>query len=137
MALPPSAGSVRFDGCPRPDPQRTETVRHRRRPLQQDWRKADSGTCIPADPRILGEVGGLVIAEDGPRVLVVDREMAHFAIVAFVTGVVAMVFGGFGTLTLFTAAAGHGAGLPLGLCIAMLAIGAVAAVAVVAMVRRV
>ena len=78
----------------------------------------------PGRPRILGEVGGLVIAEDGPRVLVVDRGNGPLAIVAFVTGVVAMVFGGFGTLTLFTAAAGHGAGLPLGLCIAMLAIGA-------------
>ncbi|MCB1288422.1 MAG: hypothetical protein KDB47_12135 [Mycobacterium sp.] len=88
-------------------------------------------------PRILREVGGLVIAEDGPRVLVVDRGNGLPAIVAFVTGVVAMVFGGFGALTLSAAAAGRGAGLPVVLSVAMLAVGVTAAAVVVAMVRRI
>jgi hypothetical protein len=47
-----------------------------------------------AEPRILREVGGLVIAESGPLVLVVDRGSSPPAILAFVAGVLALVFGG-------------------------------------------
>jgi len=41
-----------------------------------------------------------VIAEDGPRVLVVDRGNGPPAVLAFVAGVVALVFGGFGAVSL-------------------------------------
>ncbi len=51
-------------------------------------------------PRILREVGGLVIAGDGPLVLVVDRGNGPPVVLAFVTGVVALVFGGFGAVSL-------------------------------------
>ena len=53
-------------------------------------------------PRILREVGGLVIAEDGALVIVVDRGNGPSAVLAFVTGVVALVFGGFGAVSLAT-----------------------------------
>ncbi len=59
------------------------------------------------EPRILREVGGLVIAEAGPLVLVVDRGNGPPAILAFVAGVLALVFGGFGAVTLAAVAAGH------------------------------
>lgn len=88
-------------------------------------------------PRVLREVGGLVIAEDGPRVLVVDRGNGPLAIAVFVTGIVAMVSGGFGALTLSAAAAGRGAGLPVVLSVAMLAVGVTAVAVAVAMVRRI
>ncbi|WP_319432690.1 hypothetical protein [Mycobacterium sp. RTGN5] len=80
--------------------------------------------------RILREVGGLVIAEDGPLVLVVDRGNGPFAVLAFVTGVVTLVFGGFGTVSL--AAAG-----PAWLGIGFLAVGVAAAAVTVAVVRRI
>lgn len=88
-------------------------------------------------PRILREVGGLVIAEDGPLVLVVDRRHGPPAILAFVTGVIALVFGGFGAVSLATVAAGRGAGLPAWLCAALLAVGVAAAVAAATGVRHI
>ncbi len=81
-------------------------------------------------PRILREVGGLVIAEDGPLVLVVDRGNGPPAVLAFVTGVVTLVFGGFGAVSL--AAAG-----PAWLGIGFVAVGMVAAAVTAAAVRRI
>ena len=43
---------------------------------------------------------GLAVAEQGPLVLVVDRGTGPWATVAFVLGVVALVFGGFGAVAL-------------------------------------
>lgn len=80
--------------------------------------------------RILREVGGLVIADDGPLVIVVDRGNGPRAVLAFVTGVVALVFGGFGVVSL--AAAG-----PVWLGVAFIAVGAVAATVTAAVVRRI
>jgi hypothetical protein len=65
----------------------------------------------PAEPRILAEVGGLVVAEQGSLVLVVDRGTGPWATVAFVLGVLALVFGGFGAVTLALAAS-DGAAVP-------------------------
>nr|HRD14057.1 hypothetical protein [Mycobacterium sp.] len=79
-----------------------------------------------AEPRILREVGGLVIAESGPLVLVVDRGNGPPAILAFVAGVLALVFGGFGAATLTAAAIGHGTGVPLPVCTALLGVGVAA-----------
>ena len=79
------------------------------------------------EPHILREVGGLVIAEAGPLVLVVDRGNGPPAILAFVAGVLALVFGGFGAVTLAAVAAGHDTDLPVGLSAGMLAAGLAAA----------
>ncbi|WP_328355166.1 hypothetical protein OG976_24985 [Mycobacterium sp. NBC_00419] len=91
----------------------------------------------PHEPSILREVGGVVIAEDGPRVLVIDRGNGPSAILAFVSGVLAVVCGGFGAVALAAVAAGHGAGLPTSLCAALLVVGIVAAAVTVAIVRRI
>lgn len=52
------------------------------------------------EPRVVAELGGLVIAEDGPLVIVVDRRVGPLATATFVLGVLALVFGGFGAVTL-------------------------------------
>ncbi len=91
----------------------------------------------PGEPQILREVGGLVIAEDGPRILVVDRGNGVPAILAFVAGLVTLVFGGFGAVSLAAVATGRGAGLPVALCVALLAVGLVAAAVTVATVGRI
>lgn len=91
----------------------------------------------PGEPQILREVGGLVIAEDGPRVLVVDRGNGPPAILAFVAGVVALVFGGNGAVSLAAVATGHRAGPPVGLCVALLAVGVAAAAVTAATVRSI
>jgi hypothetical protein len=91
----------------------------------------------PGGPHILREVGGLVIAEDGPRVLVVDRGNGPPAILAFVAGVVSLVFGGFGAVNLAAVGAGHDAGVPAGFSVALLAVGVAAATVTVATVRRI
>ena len=57
----------------------------------------------PPDPRVIAEVGGLVVAEDGPLVIVVDRRIGPLATAAFVLGVLALVLGGFGAVTLLLA----------------------------------
>ncbi|BBY29594.1 hypothetical protein [Mycolicibacterium sediminis] len=60
----------------------------------------------PGDPRVLADVGGLVVAERGPLVVVVDRRTGSWATLAFVLGVLATVFGLFGVATLGFDAAG-------------------------------
>lgn len=91
----------------------------------------------PAEPRIVAEVGGLAVAEQGPLVLVVDRGTGPLATVAFVLGVVALVFGGFGGVTLSLAATGN-ASVPWWLSAIFLVVGIAfggAAIAVVARIR--
>lgn len=92
----------------------------------------------PDQPRILAEVGGLVVAEQGPLVVVFDRGTGPWATVAFVLGVLALVFGGFGAVTLAMAATGS-AGVPWWLSAIFLVVGilfAVGAFAVVGRIRR-
>ena len=89
------------------------------------------------EPRILREVGGLVVAEAGPLVLIVDRGNGPPAILAFVASVLALVFGGFGAVTLAAVAAGHDTDLPVGLSAGLLAGGLAAASLAVATVRRI
>jgi hypothetical protein len=81
-------------------------------------------------PRVIREVGGLVIAEDGPLVLVVDRRNGPPAVLAFVSGIVALVFGGFGVVSLV-------AMRPLWLGIAFIAVGVGAAAIVAVTVRHI
>jgi hypothetical protein len=80
-------------------------------------------------PRILREVGGLVIAEDGPLVIVVDRGNGPPAIAAFVAGVFTVVFGGFGAVSLVAGSTWLG--------VVFVAVGVVAAVVTAATVRHI
>ena len=50
----------------------------------------------PAPPRTLADTGGLVVTDDGRRVLVFDRCTGALSVLAFVLGVLALVVGGFG-----------------------------------------
>lgn len=89
-----------------------------------------------AEPNVLAEVGGLVVAEHGARVLVVDRGTGSWATVAFVLGVMALVFGGFGAVTLAMAATG-GSGVPWMLSSIFLLVGVAASGAVLGVLGRI
>lgn len=54
----------------------------------------------PPETQILADTGGLVVTDDGRRVLVFDRCTGALAVLAFVLGVVTLVVGGFGVVTL-------------------------------------
>ncbi len=56
----------------------------------------------PLEPRLIAEVGGSVVAEQGPLVLVIDRRTGPLSVLAFVLGVIALVVGGFGAVALLT-----------------------------------
>ncbi len=88
------------------------------------------------EPRIVAEVGGLAVAEQGPLVVVVDRGTGPWATVAFVLGVLALVFGGFGAVTLALAATGS-AGVPWWLSAIFLMVGVVFAGATLGVARRI
>jgi hypothetical protein len=72
----------------------------------------------PSQPRIVAEIGGLVVAEQGPLVIVVDRGTGPLATGAFVMGVLALVFGGFGSVALLTPGS-----VPFWLCTIFLCVG--------------
>ncbi|WP_441962539.1 hypothetical protein [Mycolicibacterium houstonense] len=86
------------------------------------------------EPRILAETGGAVVAEQGPLVIVIDRATGPLATTAFVLGVLAVVFGGFGAVTL---AVGGGSDIPPVVSAVFLAVGLAFAVAAAAAVRRI
>ena len=54
------------------------------------------------EPRILADTGGLLVTDDGRRVLVIDRRTGGLAVTVFVLGLLAVVVGGFGLVALFT-----------------------------------
>lgn len=56
---------------------------------------------VPTDTRILADTGGLVVTDDGRRVLVFDRCTGALAVAAFALGVLALVVGGFGLVAIF------------------------------------
>ena len=56
----------------------------------------------PAQPRVLTDTGGLLVTDDGRRVLVIDRRTSALATFAFLLGVVTLVVGGFGLVALLT-----------------------------------
>lgn len=88
----------------------------------------------PAEPRIVAEIGGLVVAERGPLVVIVDRGTGPLATGAFVLAVLALVFGGFGAVSLLIPAS-----VPWWLGAIFLVIGiafTACAVAVVSRIRR-
>lgn len=57
----------------------------------------------PSQPRILADRGGLVIAQSGPDILVIDRGGGGWQIATFVLAILTLVCGGFGVIALFTA----------------------------------
>ncbi|WP_395306872.1 hypothetical protein V4U86_15550 [Mycobacterium sp. AMU20-3851] len=52
------------------------------------------------EPRIIAEQGGLVVAEDGPHIMVIDRGSGLTQITAFVLLIFTVVFGGFGIVSI-------------------------------------
>jgi hypothetical protein len=90
----------------------------------------------PSEPRIVAEVGGLAVAEQGPLVLVVDRGTGPWATVAFVLGLVALVIGGFGAVALSLSAT-ENAPLPWWLCAIFLLVGIGCAGATIGVVARI
>ena len=54
----------------------------------------------PTQPLILADTGGLLVTDDGRRVLVIDRCTGALAVLAFVLGVFTLVVGGFGLVAL-------------------------------------
>ncbi|BBX36686.1 hypothetical protein MMAG44476_24714 [Mycolicibacterium mageritense DSM 44476 = CIP 104973] len=90
-----------------------------------------------APPRILAETGGTVVAEQGPLVLVIDRATGPLATTAFVFGVFAAAFGGFGAVTFGMRATGAASDIPLVVSAVFLAVGLVFAAATLAVVRRI
>jgi hypothetical protein len=54
----------------------------------------------PAPPRTLADTGGLVITDDGRRVLVFDRRTGVLGVLAFVLGVITLVVVGYGSFAL-------------------------------------
>jgi hypothetical protein len=84
------------------------TSPHRTGPLQTvqilHARRCADGTLLgvsaPAENRVLADTGGLVVTDDGRRVLVFDRGTGALAVLAFVLGVLTLVVGGFGIVAL-------------------------------------
>lgn len=89
----------------------------------------------PAQPRILVEQGGLVIAEDGPNVLVIDRGSGPSQILAFVLLVITLVVGGFGIVSTIMAVSGAASTVPLAVSAGFLAAGTVTGAGVFFVVR--
>jgi hypothetical protein len=90
-----------------------------------------SGMSAPTESRILAETGGLVVIDDGRRVLVFDRCTGALTVLAFVLGVITLVVAGFGAVTLV-------AGVPFrALGAAFLAVSLVIAAATYLVVRKI
>jgi hypothetical protein len=91
---------------------------------------------MPPEARVLADTGGLVVTDDGRRVLVFDRGVGGLAITAFVLGIVALVVGGFGAVAVFAAASGN-ASLSIGVGAAFLAVGLAVAIGAILSVRTI
>jgi hypothetical protein len=85
----------------------------------------------PAPPRTLADTGGLVVTDDGRRVLVFDRCTGALTVLAFVLGVLTLVVGGFGAVALAAGAPSTALGA------GFLAVGLVIAAATYAVVRKI
>src|SRR3977135_4191619 len=79
------------------------------------------GMAAPAPPRTLADTGGLVVTDDGRRVLVFDRGTGALTVLAFVLGVLTLVVAGFGVVALVSGVPSRAVGaafLAVGLVIA-------------------
>ena len=77
----------------------------------------------PPEPRTLADTGGLIVTDDGRRVLVIDRCTGALATLAFVLGVITLVVAGFGAVALATSMPSRALGaifLAVGLVFALL-----------------
>ena len=82
----------------------------------------------PTESQVIADTGGLVVTDDGRRVLVFDRGTGSLAVTGFVLGIIALVVGGFGVVALFSLSATFGA--------AFLAVGVLAGIATILTLRR-
>lgn len=89
----------------------------------------------PEQPRIIAEQGGLVVAEDGPHVLVIDRGSGLTQVTAFVLVIVTVVFGGFGIVSIAMSIRSGQDSPPLLLGLVILAVGVAAAAALIYTLR--
>ena len=87
--------------------------------------------AAPVESRTIADTGGLVVIDDGRRVLVFDRCTGALTVSAFVLGVLTLVVGGFGLVALV-------AGIPSrALGAAFLTVGLVLAAVTFVVVRRI
>ena len=84
----------------------------------------------PTPPQTLADTGGLVVTDDGRRVLVFDRRTGPLTVFTFVLGVFAVVVGGFGLVAVFAGTPSRGVGA------AFLAVGLVIAAGAIVAFRR-
>jgi hypothetical protein len=84
----------------------------------------------PTQPQTLADTGGLLVTDDGRRVLVIDRCTGALTTFAFVLGVITLVVGGFGLVALF-------AGMPRPLGAIFVAVGVLFAVLTFLVVRKI
>lgn len=89
------------------------------------------GMADDAETRTLADTGGLVVTDDGRRVLVFDRCTGVLTVLAFVFGVLAIVVCGFGLVALFANV------LSRALAAVVLAVGVVLAVLTFVVVRKI
>lgn len=89
----------------------------------------------PGEPHIIADAGRLVVAEHGPKVLLIDRGNGPFEITAFVLAVVALVCGGFGLVSIVLAAAGSAAATSVVIGAVLLAFGVLAGIGLFVAVR--
>jgi hypothetical protein len=80
---------------------------------------------------VLADTGGLIVTDDGRRVLVFDRRTGALATVAFVLSVLTLVVGGFGVVALVAGVPSRAVGA------AFVAVGAVFAAATFMVVRTI
>ncbi|MEN3320339.1 MAG: hypothetical protein V7643_3741 [Mycobacterium sp.] len=81
-------------------------------------------------PRTLVDTGGLVVTDDGRRVLVFDRRTGALTVFTFVLGVLTLVVAGFGVVTLVADVPSRAVGA------AFLAVGLIIAALTFAVVRK-
>ncbi|WP_197416198.1 hypothetical protein [Mycobacterium sp. GA-1199] len=84
-----------------------------------------------SEPQVLADTGGLVVTDDGRRVLVVDRGTGALTVLAFVLGVLTLVVAGFGLVAVIGGVPSRALGA------AFLAVGVALAVAAFLVVRRI
>jgi hypothetical protein len=84
----------------------------------------------PTEPLVLADTGGLLVTDDGRRVLVIDRCTGALATFAFVLGVITLVVGGFGAVALF-------AGIPQVVAAIVVAVGLLFAILTFVVVRKI
>lgn len=85
----------------------------------------------PVEPIVLAEQGGLVVAERGPDILIIDRGNGASDITAFVLLVCTLVFGGFGVVSVFYAATGAMAPGSVAVGVVLLVVGIASGIAMV------